>query len=97
VSVALTVGVILVTGCQKYSEVSSPEGLAIVRALYTACSSRNGERLTTVERRIHAALRDGDISRSDVEDFVAIIRQAEQGNWERAIRNSYRYAQDQVR
>jgi hypothetical protein len=83
-------------GCRKYPEVTSPRSLTLMRALYTACSSRSPERLAKVERGVAES---GGETMTDRERaaFRSIIEQARGGDWEGAERAAFRFAQDQVR
>lgn len=92
--VSLLIGL---SGCAKYAEVSSEEALTIIRQLYTACSAKDAELLAKTKARVETALKSSDCSAEEAKAFFAIIRQAESGEWEKAAREAYRYAQDQVR
>jgi hypothetical protein len=84
-------------GCRKYPEVTSPRSLTLMRALYTACSSRSPERLAKVERGVEDAAGGGAMTDSERAAFRSIIEQARGGDWEGAERAAFRFAQDQVR
>lgn len=82
---------------ESYPETTSAEGLKLIRALYTACSSRNEGRLARVEQAVSELEAKGKLSGAERDAFSSIIRHGQTGNWEKAIDYSYRLAQDQVR
>lgn len=81
----------------NYPEVSSPENLTLMRALYTACSSQNAERLSKVERAVDKEHESGRMTPQEHESFASIIALARAGDWTSAADESYRFAEDQVR
>jgi hypothetical protein len=81
----------------NYPEVSSPENLTLMRALYTACSSQNTERLSKVERAVAEEHGSGRMTLQERESFASIIALARAGKWTSAADESYRFAEDQVR
>ncbi|HMP61361.1 MAG TPA: hypothetical protein PKD86_18630, partial [Gemmatales bacterium] len=89
--------VLLVVGCKRYPEVQSPEGLRLIKALYTACSSQSKERLAKVARAVSQAREQGKVSAAEADALDAIITQAEAGDWRGAADASWAFAQDQVR
>jgi hypothetical protein len=84
-------------GCKRYPEVSSREGLELMRALYTACSSRSEERLAKVERALEESERTGKVTPKEAKAFRSVIATARQGDWDSAASESFRFARDQVR
>lgn len=82
---------------KQYPEVTSPESLTLVRALYTACSSQNPARLAQVEQLLEQHCRDSKVSPAEERAFRAVIAEAKANRWEEARAASYRFAQDQVR
>lgn len=82
---------------EEYPAVSSPESLHLMRALYTACSSRNDARLATVEENVGGAMARGLLDEAEYQAFEKIIALARSGDWPSATSESYRFAQDQVR
>lgn len=82
---------------KKYPPVSSEESLHLVRALYTACSSQNDERLAVVERKVVEAADAGQMLADERAAFEEIVTYARAADWERAAGESYRFARDQVR
>lgn len=82
---------------KSYPETTSADGLKLIRALYTACSSRNEARLSRVEKEVAKLDTQGKLSEAERAAFGSIIEQAQTGDWETAIDQSYQFAQDQVR
>lgn len=80
-----------------YPEVSSPESLQLMRALYTACSSQNSTRLSEVERKVSEAEKGHLLVDAERNAFTSIIALARQGDWQSAAARSYRFAKDQIR
>jgi hypothetical protein len=93
----------IVAGCvwwanrPSYPEVSSSQSLMLMRALYTACSSQNLERLERVDRAVTEASESGEMTPPERDSFVVIITQARDGRWDEAARESYQFAESQVR
>jgi ribosome biogenesis protein Tsr3 len=84
-------------GRSNYPEASTPKSLHMIRALYTACSSRNFDRLATVEKLVIEAGEQGELTDEERASFAEIIATARDASWEQAADASYRFAQDQVR
>ena len=82
---------------REYPEVSHPEGLHLMRALYTACSSQSAERLTVVERKVTVAADEGVLTEAELAAFREIIARAQSDDWKDAAAKSYQFARDQVR
>jgi hypothetical protein len=94
---AIPVLVLWWPGCRQYPEVTSKESLKLIKQLYTACNTRDSDRLAKVEERLAKIEADGKMSEREVDAFRAIIDLAREGEWERAERASFKFAQDQVR
>ena len=82
---------------REFPEVSHPEGLHLMRALYTACSSQNAERLSLVERKVTEAADEGVLTEVESVAFREIIARAQSADWADAAAKSYQFARDQVR
>lgn len=87
----------LAAGCQRYPGVTSKDGLVLIKALYTACSSQSPQRLAKVEAAAAKALAEGRISAQEHEKLAEIIAKARGGNWDAAADASWAFAQAQVR
>lgn len=84
-------------GCRKYPPVTSPEALSLVRRLYTACNTRQEGRLAAVEVEVDRLTQQGILTPREEEAFRYIVGLAREGKWERAERECFRLAEDQLR
>lgn len=84
-------------GCRRHPKVTSPEALQILRQLYTACNTRDDSRLMAVEKRVETAIQAGQLSSDEQKSIRSIIARARRGDWSGAEKESFRFAQDQVR
>ncbi|QDT29698.1 hypothetical protein Enr10x_50530 [Gimesia panareensis] len=87
-------GGLLLSGC-GYPEVS-PKTYEISKALYSVCNQKSQERLEAVEELIQSSLEQEEISEREAEWLGEIIRQARQGEWEAALRETRQIMEDQV-
>lgn len=79
-----------------YPKTSTPESLQLMRALYTACSSKNETRLAKVEQSLAEAFRTQQVTDNERIAFESIIDVAKKGDWKQAAQDSYRFAADQL-
>ncbi len=82
---------------REYPEATSTESMQLIKALYTACSSRNADRLASVDKQLATIRSEGKLQDREFDAFKSIIAQAEQGDWKKAADACYQFAQDQVR
>ncbi len=94
---AVAAAVVWWPGCRKYPQVTSPEALSLARRLYTACNTRHEGRLATVEAEVDRLTQQGILTPREEEAFRFIVGLARAGQWERAERESFRLAKDQLR
>jgi hypothetical protein len=66
-----------------------------MEALYTACNTRNPDWLARAEKRVDHAIQEDKLSLAEQEAFRQIIRWAKTGDWERAEKAAYQFADDQ--
>ena len=92
----LALGVVWWPGCRHYPAVSSKESLQVMKLLYTACNTRDHAKLTRVEQSLEKAAKAGKLTPQEQAAFRGIVDMARQGEWERAEKASFRFAQDQV-
>jgi hypothetical protein len=83
-------------GCRHYPQITSPQGMQLVKLLYTACNTRDLNRLESAEKQLAAIKLEGKISASEIVSFEAIIAQAKRGEWAQAEKASFRFIEDQV-
>lgn len=76
---------------------SGPDSLALVQQLYTACNTRDPQRLHQVERRLDELHRQQLITPAEHQACQRIIDMAKNGQWDHAAQRSLRFAQHQVR
>jgi len=98
-----TAGVLLVPlvviwwpGCREYPAVTSKESLQNMKLLYSACNTKDTERLGRVEKGVEKLTRDGKLSPNEQEAFAKITGMARAGNWNDAEKAAFKFAQDQV-
>ena len=76
---------LVVVGCGRPPVVETPN-LKLVASLRTACSARNPEWLTGVEKAIDERKAAGELSQAAHEHFKSLIDQARAGEWDAAER-----------
>jgi hypothetical protein len=89
--------VMLALGCRQHPKATSRESMEFIKQVYTACNTKNRERLDACVTKLSELESDGKISKKEVESFERVIEIAKKGDWESAQRVSLQYAQDQVR
>jgi len=77
--------------------VTSPESLSLIKQLYTACNRHDAEGIDVFEQAVATAEHAGQVSSAESSAFRSIVATARAGNWEQATRDSFRFAEDQVR
>ena len=93
---AIPLVVIWWPGCRQYPAVTSKEALQQIKLLYAACNTKDPERLGRVERGIEKLTRESKLSPAEQEGFAKIIAMAKAGDWERAEKAAFKFAEDQV-
>jgi len=83
-------------GCRQYPPVSTRESLALMKLLYSACNTRDEVRLARVEQGVDKLTREGRIGPAEQKSFTSIIDMGKAGDWEKAEKAAYKFAQDQV-
>ena len=84
------------SGCREYPAVTSEESLSLMKLLYAACNTKDPVRLAKVEEGVDRATREGKLSAAEQEAFAKILGMAKAGDWERAEKAAFKFAQDQV-
>ena len=85
------------TGCREHPRVTSRESLDFIKQVYTACNTRNGERLSACRKKLDELVSEGQLSEAEQQSFRGILSSAESGDWESAQRSSLQFARDQLR
>lgn len=91
---ATLAGIILVIGFwlnSGYGEVSS-ETYEFSKALYSACLNKNKDHLNKAEEMVSSS----ELTAHERKWLVAIIKKAQEGNWESASNDARRMMEDQV-
>lgn len=93
---AIPLAIIWWPGCRQYPPVTSKESLKLMKLLYSACNTKDPQRLAEVERRLAELEQQGKLSPEEKAGFDRIIGMAKEGNWEKAEAAAFKFAQDQV-
>ena len=88
---------LLASGCREHPRVTSRESLDLIKQVYTACNTRNPERLSKCKVAVDELNSRGDLSPAELQSFKEILQRAEAGEWEAAQAESLQFARDQVR
>ena len=83
-------------GCRQYPPVTSKESLGLIKLLYTACNTKDPARLAKVEQGMDKAISQGKMTPPEQAAFHQIIGLAKAGDWKRAEKAAFKFAQDQV-
>jgi hypothetical protein len=94
--VAIPLTIIWWPGCRQYPPVRSRESLELIKLLYTACNTKDPVRLARAEQSVQKLKQDGKLSDDEDEAFTRIIRMAKAGEWAKAEKAAFRFAQDQI-
>jgi hypothetical protein len=94
----LTIAIALIwrPGCRYYPPITSPEGMQVVKLLYTACNTQDPVRLSQAQQQLSALQAQGKITGRELAAFESIIQLAKAGEWKKAEMQSYRFVEDQV-
>jgi hypothetical protein len=93
---AVPVLVVWWPGCREYPPVTSRDALTQMKLLYSACNTKDVERLTRVELGAAKLAREGKLSPPEQEAFAHVIGLAKGGEWTDAEAAAFKFAQDQV-
>lgn len=88
---------IMLAGCRDHPRVTSRESLDLIKQVYTACNTRNTERLSKCKQAISELSENGQLSEAEKSSFQSIVDLAEAGDWQTAQAESLQFARDQVR
>ena len=92
--VVLLCGSLLLSGC-GYPEVS-PKTYELSKALYSVCNQKSTERLVKVQALIQSSLEQEEITSREADWLNGIIKQAQAGEWDEALRESRQIMEDQA-
>ena len=97
---ALSLGCMLllaISGCREHPRVTSRESLDLIKQVYTACNTRNPERLDKCKVALEELISSGELSEAEQASFEKILELADAGEWQAAQSESLQFARDQVR
>lgn len=83
-------------GCRTYPQVTSLEGMQIIKRLVVACNARDPERLSRLEQDLKAFEESGKITSNERKTFDSIVTMARNGDWALAEKAALKLADDQV-
>lgn len=84
------------SGCREHPRVTSRESLDLIKQVYTACNTRNVQRLDKCKADIAELSQSGQLTVAEKNSFERIMQLAEAGDWEKAQLKSLQFARDQV-
>ena len=85
------------SGCNSQPQVSSRDAMQLIKQAYTACNTRNVERLASTESRFSELVAAGTLTESEQRAFQEIFDLARDGNWQKAQDRAFSFALAQVR
>ncbi|MDA0835894.1 MAG: hypothetical protein O2955_17975 [Planctomycetota bacterium] len=94
-AIALLTGMLFLTSCQKYGEVS-PRAYDIAKALYSICNRKDAARLSTVEKLVTDSVAEGALTDSESGYLMAIVEKARSDNWESAMSDARLMMSEQI-
>ena len=96
----LAIGLCIVfplVGCDHPPEVTSAKSQELILRFYTACNTRNPERLKAAKQVFQELIDAGKVSASEQTRFNQLVELTDQGRWEQAADKAYAFSQAQVR
>ncbi len=88
---------LLMAGCRERPQVTSRHSLDLIKQVYTACNTRNPERLARCRQKYDQLVAQGELSDAEQASFQRILQSADSGDWPAAQSASLQFARDQVR
>ncbi len=77
----LLIMVCLSLGCREHPQVTSRESLEFIKQVYTACNTRNAQRLSACKSKLDELVAQGQLSEAEQKSFRGILSSAEAGQW----------------
>ena len=84
-------------GCSRYPEVTSPESQSFIQQVYTACNTRDVERLKKCQQKLVELVEANQVGEAEQREFERILELARSGKWEESQEASLDFAKRQVR
>ena len=94
--ISLGLLVLLAGGCGG-SPVLQEDAYACAQALYRVTNRRVADQLPAIRTLLETSVSEGRISTTEADVLLAIVVQAEDGDWERASRSCRKLLEGQVR
>lgn len=85
-----------VFGCRQYGDVSE-HAYEHAEALFSACSRQDATQLTSVRQSLETARAEENMGEQEFHWLIAIVEQAEAGDWQTATTNARQLMLDQVK
>ncbi len=80
----------------SFPVITHPEADRLLRQLYTACSSRDMEKLSAARERFEILKNNNIVTVTEQSAFEKIFKWAERQFWNIAARDCLRFAEDQI-
>lgn len=96
-SATILVVCLTLSGCGRHPKATTRESLDLIKQVYTACNTKNIDRLTACEKRFAELRESGKLSDNEAASFQKAIGLAKDSKWQQAQDLALRFAQDQVR
>jgi hypothetical protein len=93
---AIVVATAALPSCNRSPAVSSPESQRLIQRFYTACNTRNSERLEAAIQTYEQLIAQSKVGQAESEIFDRIINLARNDQWEQATETGLRFAEGQV-
>jgi hypothetical protein len=84
-------------GCGATPTVTSPESQELILRFYTACNTKNPDRLASAIEIYRRLIERNQISSQEQKRFDELISIAQSGRWQDAADMAYSFSQSQVR
>ncbi len=94
---ATFIGLLVLAGCNTQPRATSAESMDLIKQVYTACNTKNLERLDAAEVKLKLLVEQQLISTPEQEEFEAIVAIARERKWEESQRRALAFAEAQVR
>jgi hypothetical protein len=89
--------IFLLAGCNQQPEVNSREAMDLIKQVYTACNTKNAQRLSESQKQFDQLLESKLLSPAEESAFRKIFQLAQDDQWEAAQDQALSFAQAQVR
>ncbi len=87
----------LFAGCRQHPKATSRESLEFIKQVYTACNTKNAQRLAACKERLAELQLEEKVSKEEIKSFQRVLAIASNGDWDSAQNLAFQFAKDQVR